>query len=286
MSEKTQIVVEDEQQIEDAAQKALQIASSQKQQGFSVPTELISLPSQGKIYPKISPLHNLTEVEVRHLIAPDEDILTSRSLIRSGKMIDALLANCITNKTIRPEDMIAGDKNAIMVFLRVSGYTSDYDVTLQCPLCSEQNIKWTFDLSKLEMNVLELEPVSEGENRFEYTLPSGNVVQFKFLSSREEREITEAQESLKKKTNMVIDKGVTTRFKKQLLSVNGVEDQKTINMFVDSMRATDSRAFRKHLAEHDPDVIFKQDFTCSVCGGTKEVDVPITAEFFWPDTGV
>ena len=285
MPERPSVVVETEQEKVPAMQEALQNANLQRQQsGFSVPTELVSLPSQGRIYPKNTTLHNLIEVEVRHLIAPDEDILTSRSLIRSGKMIDALLANCIVNKTIRPEDMIAGDKNAIMVFLRVSGYGSDYDVTLQCSLCQEQNVKWSFDLSKLEMNVLELDPVAEGENKFEYTFPSNTVVEFKFLSSKEEREITETQEALKKKTNMVIDKNVTTRFKKQIIAVNGVTEQKTINLFVDSMRATDSRAFRKYLAEHDPDVIFKQDFTCSVCGGTKEVDVPITAEFFWPDS--
>ena len=90
--------------------------------GFSVPRDYVMLPSKGRIYPTNSPLHNLEEIEVRHLTAADEDILTSRALLRSGKAIDTMLSNVIMNKSVNINDLISGDKNAILTFLRITGY--------------------------------------------------------------------------------------------------------------------------------------------------------------------
>ena len=272
--------VETKQNSESAQQKIVD-----QNTGFIVPVDIISLPSQGKIYPRESALYRCSELEVRHLTAPDEDILTSASLIRSGKMIDTLLSNCIKNKAVKVEEMISGDKNAIMVFLRVSGYGHSYDIKLDCPFCNE-NIKWSFDLSKLQMNVLEVDPIAEGTNRFKFTLPSKNFIEFKFLNSKEDKEINDTLENIKKKLGMVIDRNVTLRLKKQILSINNNEESSLINKFVDSMPVSDTRALRKYISKIEPDIIMKQDFTCSNCGKTEEVDVPITTEFFWPDTGV
>ena len=101
-----------------AAQKA---SEYDQMAGFSVPRDYVMLPSKGRIYPTDSPLHNLEEIEVRHLTAADEDILTSRALLRSGKAIDTMLANVIMNKSINVNDFISGDKNAILTFLRITG---------------------------------------------------------------------------------------------------------------------------------------------------------------------
>ena len=266
-----------------ARQVASQKASEYDQMaGFSVPRDYVMLPSKGRIYPQDSSLYNMEEIEVRHLTAADEDILTSRSLLRSGRAIDVLLDNVILNKSIKAEELVSGDKNAIMTFLRITGYGPEYGVELSCPGCSE-DIKAEFDLTKLNMNMLDVEPVGEGLNRFEFKMPSGITVHFKLLTSKEEKVITDEQDRIKKMTNSPLDHNITTRLQHQLISVDGNEDKTYIQNFINVMNVRDSRAFRKYFEQVEPDVIMKQKFTCALCGQGEEVDIPVTVDFFWPD---
>ena len=250
--------------------------------GFTVPRDFVILPSKGRVYSPDSPLHNMEEIEVRHLTAADEDILTSRSLLRSGRAIDTLLDNVIINKSIKSEDLVSGDKNAIMTFLRITGYGPEYNVEISCPDCNE-DIKCEFDLTKLNMNMLDIDPVAEGVNRFELTLPSGLIVHFKLLTSREEKIISDEQDKIKKMTNSPLDHNITTRLQHQIISVDGNEDKTYIQNFIKIMNVRDSRAFRKYFDNMEPDVIMKQEFSCPLCGHGGEVDIPITVDFFWPD---
>ena len=250
--------------------------------GFTVPRDFVILPSKGRVYSSDSPLHNMEEIEVRHLTAADEDILTSRSLLRSGTAIDTLLDNVIINKSIKSEELVSGDKNAIMTFLRITGYGPEYNVEISCPRCNE-DVKSEFDLTKLNMKMLDTNPIAEGQNRFSFDLPSGINVHFKFLTSKEEKIISDEQDKIKKMTNSPLDHNITTRFKYQLISVDGNEDKSYINKFINVMNVRDSRAFRKYFEEIEPDVIMKQDFNCPQCGHRGEVDIPVTVDFFWPD---
>jgi len=263
-----------------AAQKATEY---DQMAGFSVPRDFVMLPSKGRIYPPDSPLHNLEEIEVRHLTAADEDILTSRALLRSGKAIDTMLSNVLLNKSINVNDFISGDKNAILTFLRITGYGPDYDVEVDCPECNE-TIKHQFDLTKLTMRFLDVDPISAGQNRFEFILPSGIRIEFKLLNSAEDQKIADEQEKLKRTTNSPLEKNVTTKYKHQIISVDDKEDQTFINNFVDTMNLRDSRAFRTYLEEVEPDVDMKQDFKCRMCGHSEEVEIPVTVGFFWPES--
>ena len=209
-----------------AAQKA---SEYDQMAGFSVPRDYVMLPSKGRIYPTDSPLYNLEEIEVRHLTAADEDILTSRALLRSGKAIDTMLANVIMNKSINIDDLISGDKNAILTFLRITGYGPEYDVEMDCPGCNE-NIKHEFDLTKLTMRFLDVDPISKGQNRFDFVLPSGVRIEFKLLNSAEDQKISDEQEKLKRATNSPLEKNVTTKYKHQIVSVNDKEEQ-IFNLF-------------------------------------------------------
>ena len=272
----------------DPATYARQVAAQRadeydKMAGFSVPRDFVMLPSKGMIYPEGSPLHNMEEVEVRHLTAADEDILTSRALLRSGKAIDTMLSNVLMNKSINVDELISGDKNAILTFLRITGYGPEYPVEIDCPGCGD-NIKHEFDLSKLTMRFLDVSPVASGQNRFTFQLPSGLEIEFKLLNSAEDAQITEEQEKLKRTTNSPLEKNVTTKYKYQIISVDNKEDQTFINNFVNAMNLRDSRAFRTYLEEIEPDVDMKQDFKCRMCGHTEEVDIPITVGFFWPES--
>ena len=277
------------QEIEDnpaeyARKVAAQKASEYDQMaGFSVPRDYVMLPSKGRIYPPDSPLHNLEEIEVRHLTAADEDILTSRALLRTGKAIDTMLSNVLMNKSVNVNDFISGDKNAILTFLRITGYGPDYDVEVDCPECNE-TIKHQFDLTKLTMRFLDVDPISAGQNRFELILPSGIRIEFKLLNSAEDQKIADEQEKLKRTTNSPLEKNVTTKYKHQIISVDDKEDQTFINNFVDTMNLRDSRAFRTYLEEVEPDVDMKQDFKCRMCGHSEEVEIPVTVGFFWPES--
>ena len=267
-----------------ARQVASQKASEYDQMaGFSVPRDYVMLPSKGRIYPPNSPLHNLEEIEVRHLTAADEDILTSRALLRSGKAIDTMLSNVIMNKSVNVNDLISGDKNAILTFLRITGYGPEYEVEIDCPGCGE-NLKHEFDLSKLTMRFLDVNPAAAGENRFNFTLPSGIDIEFKLLNSAEDQKIGDEQDKLKRTTNSPLEKNVTTKYKHQITSVDGKDEQIFINNFVDSMNLRDSRAFRTYLEEVEPDVNMEQEFKCRMCGHTEEVEIPVTVGFFWPES--
>ena len=251
--------------------------------GFSVPRDYVMLPSKGRIYPTNSPLHNLEEIEVRHLTAVDEDILTSRALLRSGKAIDTMLGNVIMNKSVNVNDLISGDKNAILTFLRITGYGPEYEVEIDCPGCNE-NLKHEFDLSQLTMRFLDVNPVNEGDNRFDFTLPSGINIEFKLLNSAEDQQISDEQDKLKRTTNSPLEKNITTKYKHQIISVDGKDEQVFINNFVDTMNLRDSRAFRTYLEEVEPDVNMKQDYKCRMCGHSEEVEIPVTVGFFWPES--
>ena len=263
-----------------ASQKA---AEYDQMAGFTVPRDYVMLPSKGRIYPTNSPLHNLEEIEVRHLTATDEDILTSRALLRSGKAIDTMLTNVIMNKSINVTDLISGDKNAILTFLRITGYGPEYDVEIDCPGCND-TIKHEFDLSKLTMRFLDVDPMGDGENRFDFIMPSGIPIEFKLLNSAEDQQISDEQDKLKRATNSPLEKNVTTKYKHQIISVDGKDDQVFINNFVDTMNLRDSRAFRTYLEEVEPDVDMKQEYKCRMCGHSEEVEIPVTVGFFWPES--
>ena len=263
-----------------AAQKATEY---DKMAGFSVPRDFVMLPSKGRIYPPESALHNLEEIEVRHMTAAEEDILTSRALLRTGKAIDTMLSSVIMNKSINISELISGDKNAILTFLRITGYGPDYEVEIDCPDCNA-NIKYNFDLSKLTMRFLDVEPMAAGHNRFDLVLPSGIRIEFKLLNSAEDQQITDEQEKYKRTTNSPLEKNVTTKYKNQILSVEDKDDQIYINNFVDTMSVRDSRAFRLYLEDVEPDVDMNQEFKCRECGHTEEVEIPVTVSFFWPES--
>ena len=257
-------------------------AEANEASAFRVPTEFVPLPSFGLVYSPNSPLHNLKEIEVRYMTAADEDILTSRSLLRSGKAIDAVLKNCILDARINPEELLSGDKNALITFLRVSGYGPEYKVEIDCPSCEETS-KYEFDLSQLEMKTLDVEPIEQGENRFHIQLPTGTHIEFKFLNSAEEKEISDAQDRIKRSTNSPVDRNVTTRLKNTIISIDGNTDSSLINQYVDTLNVRDSRALRKYMEDNTPDIDMNQEFNCSHCGHRGEVDVPISVSFFWPD---
>ena len=81
---------------------------------FVSPTEIVDLPSEGRFYPENHPLHGEATIEIRYMTAKDEDILTSRALLKKGVALDKMINNLLVDKRLNPDDMLVGDKNAIL----------------------------------------------------------------------------------------------------------------------------------------------------------------------------
>ena len=249
---------------------------------LKLPTEMVSLPSKGLLYPKESPLAK-GEIEMKYMTAKEEDILTNSNFIRQGVVIDKLLQSLIVTP-INYDDLLIGDKNAILIAARILGYGADY----QFKYTNErgQELEASVDLSKLEEKKVDESLFKLGVNDFTFSLPkSGNTVTFKLLTHGDERKIEQEIKGLQK-VNPNGSYDVTTRLKYMITSVNGNREQKSIRDFVDTyLLAPDARALREYYAKIQPDIEMKfipEDESYTGEG----IAIPISLNFFWPDTGV
>lgn len=250
--------------------------------GLEIPVENVPLPSQGRVYPEGHPLHMQETVQIRAMTAREEDILTSRALIKKGTVITELIRSCLIDKRIDPNQMLLGDRNAVMVALRITGYGSDYAIEVTCPSCTEKS-KQAFDLSNLPINTLSNNPVADGSNVFEASLEDGNVnVRFRYLTGEDEMEMTQMAER-NKKSGMQADNLITSRYRKQLVSVNDITDKTKLQMFIQKMPTKISSQLRKAMDSGEPGIEMKQWIDCPNCMESSEVSMPLGASFFWPD---
>lgn len=255
----------------------------QQQSPYQVPVELVSLPSKGSVYPMGHPLSNEEAVEIKAMTAKEEDILTSRALLKNGTLLTQLLKSCVLNKTIDPDEMLIGDRNAILVGIRVTGYGSEYPVRITCPECSKE-FNNTFSLAGLKLKSLSVAPVQPNTNLFQFTLPSsGQLVFFKLLTGKDEQEVAKVMEA-KKKLGSQIEAGVTTRLFQSIVQINGESDKSKISFMIQNMRAMDARALRKYIDDIEPGVDMNQKIVCPACDAESEVVMPLGMSFFWPDS--
>ncbi len=238
---------------------------------FTLPTETVTLPSQGLIYPQDNPLSS-GKVEIKYMTAKEEDILTNANYINDGTVLDKLMKSLIVSD-INYDDLLIGDKNAIMVSSRILGYGKDYKFTYQ-------NEEQTVDLSTLENKEIDPSLFTPGNNSFDLTLPTSGVeIQFKFLTHKDETKISQELKGLKKINNEV-SADLTTRLKYMITSVKGSTEPKDIRQFVENyLLAQDARALRNYITEIQPDV----DLTFFHERIGSKIKLPIGLNFFWPD---
>ena len=238
---------------------------------FKLPTETVELPSKGLLYPEDSELAKGT-IEIKYMTAKEEDILTNQSYIKNGTVLDKLLKSVIVSK-INFDDLLIGDKNAIMIAARILGYGSDYSFNYS-------GESYTVDLSQIENKPLKEELFISRTNEFTFTLPkSGNTVTFKLLTHKDEQDINRELEGLKK-ISKDSSPELSTRLKYIITSVEGNRERKDIRNFVDNyLLAQDSRALREYVREIQPDV----DLTFFPDGNSERISIPIGVSFFWPE---
>ena len=237
---------------------------------FKLPTEVVELPSKGLVYPESNPLSS-GKVEMKYMTAKEEDILTNQAYIKDGTVLDKLLKSLIISK-INYNDLVVGDKNAILIASRILGYGSEYSFMYN-------GVEHTVNLATLENKPFDESSVEKGVNNFTYTLPhSGLTITFKLLTHGDEGKVTRELQGYKK-----IDKNaspeLTTRLKHMITSIDGNSEDKVIRDYIDNhLLARDSRALREHIKQVQPDV----DLTYTLDTG-ETVEVPINLSFFWPD---
>jgi hypothetical protein len=244
---------------------------------FKIPTETVTLPSKGLLYPKESPLAK-GEIEMKYMTAKEEDILTNANYLKNGTVIDKLLQALIITQ-INYNDLLIGDKNAILVAARVLGYGKDYAVNYN-------GTETIVDLTQLNEKTVDESLFKAGVNEFTFTLPkSENTVTFKLLTHGDEQKIDAEIKGLQK-VNPNVSTDLTTRMKYIITSINGDRDQKNIRDFIDTyLLAPDARALRQYYNQISPDIDMKYKPNDENYVG-EGIDIPIGLNFFWPDSGV
>ena len=250
---------------------------------FSTPTEIVDLPSKGRFYSEGHPLHNQETIEIKYMTAKDEDILTSPSLLKKGLAIDRFLQNIVLNKRINIGSLLSGDKNAILVASRINGFGADYTTKVTCPGCGTVSEN-TFDLDEVT--------VYEGHDYGEYDITATDhstyivklprtefEVEVRLLTNRDENELAAKMQANKKRSSY--ETNLTDQLRKIIVSVNGVEEMRTIDQCINNLPAFDSRYLRGAYLKIVPGLDMTQHFTCGACGFEKEVDIPLTVDFFW-----
>jgi len=238
---------------------------------FKFPTEIIELPSKGLVYPKDNPLSS-GKIELKYMTAKEEDILTNQSYIEKGTVIDRLLKSLIVSK-IDYNDIIVGDKNAIMVAARVLGYGGEYKFTYS-------DEEYEVDLGLIENRELDETMFNQGQNDFAFTLPHTTTpITFKLLTHGDELKITQELEGLRR-LNKDANPELSTRLKYMITSVNGETDPPSVRKFVDTaLLARDSRALREYVNQIQPDV----DLTFFPNNSNTKKPIPVNINFFWPE---
>ena len=252
-----------------------------QEEKYQFPTEDVTLPSKGLLYPEGHPLRSGV-IKMKYMTAKEEDILTNQNFIKNGTVINKLLQSLIVTP-INYNDLLIGDKNAILIAARILGYGADYTFDYTNPNTGDTE-EVTIDLTELDDRELDANLMIDGRNEFAFTLPTSKVeITFKFLTHGDEEKIQKELKGLKK-INKQSSSELTTRLKHTLLSVNGDRDIKTIREFVDNrFLARDSKAFRSYLSDIMPDINMEIDLDLENGDTIEDVNIPLGVSFFWPD---
>ena len=233
----------------------------EKDQRNTIPSEIITLTSQGKVYPK-DHLLSAGKIEMRYMTAYDEDILTNASYQKEGVVLDKLIeALIITDVDL--EEIAQVDKDGLILNARILSYGAEYPVTVKDPKTGAF-LERSVDLSKLTTRTIDLIPDDNGE--FNYSIEK-NKIKFGFPSSRDYRsDIT------------------TSEFLQYVLrEVNGSRKKQDIDHFIRyEFLAKDSKKFQKYLLENSPIILLEYEFeTEGDAGGTFTAGFPLGLDLFW-----
>lgn len=252
------------------------------------PTEIIELPSKGLLYPESSPLSSGT-IELKIPTGKEENILSSKKLIKNNQVINRFLSSLIVNKQIKLNDLVVGDVSALIYAARILAYGAEYKVKVTCPVCnnvsvSEINLN-DFDNIKIDEHIL------NKENEYSYTFEKSKItIKHKIMTHGDEEMATEELKSLKKLSKLTgVDKELTLRMATIITSIDGVDlpeksrDRllKIENILSNEVASLDLKNFRKHLKQIQPGINTTFYYECDECSFEKDdMEVVLDTNFF------
>lgn len=238
--------------------------------------EIIKLPSKGLFYG-----HKISEVSIEYMTSKDEDLLTTPSLIETGNVLDLLLKRKIKTAGINPEELLSGDRNALILFLRTSSYGHDYHVQVTDPRTGVA-FKATVDLTKLKYKELTELPDEMGYFKAEIPMRK-KLVKFRLLTSGEDNVLFKKAEAMKDAYAQEFSEYNTLKLKAHIVSIDEKKDRDYIDKFVDAMPALDAFTIRRRIIEVSPDVDMEYEFTAKD-EYTFKTELAIGIDFFFPST--
>ena len=247
---------------------------------FTRPTEFVELPTRGKFYPEGHPLHLIKEVEINYMSAREEDILTSQALVSRGVALDRMLGSVLVDKDIDVDTLYPGDKNAILVAARATGYGPEYVSRVKCGSCGTQH-DHVVDLSNLPIKETPEDISLTTAGTFTVLLPiTGFTAEVRLLDSKRQKYLDNLRDTNKK--NNLPERNRTDLLKMIIVSINSVSDRKELEEFIDNMPAQDSRTVKKAYDRASPSLRMEQRVECPNCQTVVVREVPLGINFLWP----
>ena len=251
---------------------------------FVVPTELVELPSMGAFYPPEHPLHNKPTIEIKHMTAREEDILSNKSYMEKGIILDKLLESVFIDKSIDPLSLLLIDKNAILLKTRITGYGNEYASIVSCGTCGFKN-ETSVNLDNLlsiKQGVLPENAEAHSNGLVTVELPVSKwKVTIKPLNGYDQVAMQKAFEARKKhnlEENILLE-----TLKSFIVSINGLSDIGTLQAGIMNMPARDSKYLRTVFQTCFPSINTDVSVECKSCNSTVRTEVQFSLNFFWPD---
>lgn len=243
------------------------------QPNYNSPFDVLPLPSQGKLY-----RNKKANVKVSFMTTADENILSSPNLLQSGEFLQILIDRKILEPDLRYRDLHVGDRNAIMLWLRATGYGEIYPVTI----LDENNepFETEINLNELKYKPLGAEPDAEG--LFDFNLPlSKSFIKFRLLTCGDIDDIEKIIET-EKENGIPVDNSNIYKLERLIVEVNGDRDRNMIKQFVRNMRVNDGKSLNEYIDKIESGV----DLNITVGtpgGGSVSTFLPLNIGFFWPN---
>lgn len=242
-------------------------------------TFFVALPSQGKLYPKDSPLSE-GKIEMRRGTTREEDILLNESYINQGVVFKKLLEALIVNESIDINELVLGDFNTLVLESKKAMYGSKTETSIFCPRCNEE-IYTTIDINELEIFILEDDIT---ENKFEFTSSFGNKFKYHIMTYGENEEL---KETIKRKKKFTKNADGTVKLSDRLATlideINESNSPTAIRNYVKfgKMSAMESRELRNDILNNTPDIDLSWEITCPNCSYSGKTPIRLSVEFFW-----
>jgi len=235
------------------------------QQNLTLPHDMVPLPSGGVFYK-----NKKQSIKVGYLTAMDENIL-----LGGGDIATNLLRNKIYEPDFKVDDMLEGDIEAILIFLRNTSFGPEITVTLTDPK-TQKEFKVNFMLDELPL-IKGQEPNEDGT--FTITLPkTQSTIKLKPLTYGETNQIDKVLESYPQGR---VKPKVTMRLQKEIVELNGSKDLSEIAKFVEQLPISDSKFIKKFMAENEPRLDLRKIAT-TPSGDKLTVNVSFGVDFFRP----